>query len=95
MVQTVNSLKSILLKFCTRILRQFYIFLGIADNPSPFQQMTFETAVGFLRSATLGGKSDNLDSPSSCIVMGKPFCGGTGTFQVRQNLLCNVNEQKF
>ena len=73
-----------------------YTISGIADNPSPFQQMTFETAVGFLRSATLGGKSDTLDSPSSCIVMGKPFCGGTGTFQVRQSLLAtNVTEQNF
>ena len=69
--------------------------IGIADNPSPFQQMTFETAVGFLRSATLGGKSDTLDSPSSCIVIGKPFCGGTGTFQVRQSLVSNVSEQNY
>merc|ERR1711976_466161 len=60
--------------------------IGIADNPSPFQQMTFETAVGFLRSATLGGKSDTLDSPSSCIVIGKPFGCGTGSFKVMQNL---------
>ena len=54
--------------------------------------MTFETAVGFLRSATLGGKTDYLSSPSSCIVLGKPFAGGTGTFQVMQNLLSNVSE---
>ena len=66
--------------------------IGIENNTSPFQQMTFETAIGFLRSATLGGKSDSLDSPSSCVVLGKPFCGGTGTFKVMQNLLSNVNE---
>ena len=69
--------------------------IGIENNPSPFQQMTFETAIGFLRSATLSGKSDSLDSPSSCIVVGKPFCGGTGAFKVVQNLLANVNEHQF
>ena len=68
--------------------------IGIENNTSPLQQMTFETAVGFLRAATLGGKSDSLSSPSSCIVVGKPFCGGTGTFQVMQNLLSNVTENE-
>ena len=67
--------------------------IGIENNTSPLQQMTFETAVGFLRAATLGGKRDSLASPSSCIVVGKPFAGGTGTFQVMQNLLANIPEQ--
>ena len=67
--------------------------IGIENNTSPFQQMTFETAVGFLRAATLGGKRDSLASPSSCIVVGKPFAGGTGTFQVMQNLIANIPEQ--
>jgi hypothetical protein len=31
-----------------------------------------------LRSATLAGKSDSLDSPSARIVVGKPCFGGTG-----------------
>ena len=60
--------------------------IGIENNPSPLQQMTFETATGFLRSAALGGKSDNLDSPSSCLVLGKPCPGGTGLFKLVQNL---------
>ena len=59
---------------------------GIENNPSPLQQMTFETAIGFLRSATLGGKCDTLDSPSSRLVVGKPCHGGTGTFDVGSNL---------
>ena len=66
--------------------------IGIENNTSPLQQMTFETAVGFLRAATLGGKKDSLASPSSCIVVGKPFAGGTGTFQVMQNLLASIPE---
>lgn len=61
--------------------------IGIENNPSPFQQMTFETAIGFLRAATLAGKRDALDSPSACVVVGKPFSGGTGIFQVAQNLM--------
>jgi len=60
--------------------------IGIENNPSPIQQMTFETAMGFLRSATLGGKSDNLSSPSSCLVLGKPCFGGTGSFKLVQKL---------
>merc|ERR1719495_143650 len=60
--------------------------IGIENNPSPLQQMTFETAIGFLRSATLGGKCDTLDSPSSRLVVGKPCHGGTGTFDVGSNL---------
>lgn len=54
--------------------------VGIENNPSPLQQMTFETAMGFLRSATLGGKTDSLTSPSACVVLGKPTKGGTGAF---------------
>lgn len=69
--------------------------IGIENNTSPFQQMTFETAIGFLRSATLAGKSDNLSSPSSCIVIGKPFQGGTGTFKVMQDLLAPVKEHTY
>ena len=69
--------------------------IGIENNTSPFQQMTFETAIGFLRSATLGGKSDSLDSPSSCVVIGKPFSCGTGSFKVMQDLLSQVKEHTY
>ena len=63
--------------------------IGIENNPSPLQQMTFETAIGFLRTATLAGKCDSLDSPSSRLVIGKPCNGGTGSFGVMQKLICN------
>ena len=75
--------------------------IGIENNPSPLQQMTFETAIGFLRSATLGGKCDTLDSPSSRLVVGKPCHGGTGTFDIEvnscinnkiQNVIAEINE---
>ena len=60
--------------------------VGMESNSSPLQQMTFETAMGFLRSATLGGKTDTLDSPSACVVLGKPSKGGTGAFTLLQKL---------
>ena len=60
--------------------------VGMENNSSPLQQMTFETAMGFLRSATLGGKTDTLDSPSACVVLGKPVKGGTGAFTLMQKL---------
>ena len=65
--------------------------LGIEDNPSPLQQMTFETAVNFLRNAALTGKKDSLDSPSSCIVVGKPCAGGTTAFKVVQDMSKIIN----
>eukprot|EP00095_Tigriopus_kingsejongensis_P009705 maker-scaffold1466_size39939-snap-gene-0.10 protein:Tk09705 transcript:maker-scaffold1466_size39939-snap-gene-0.10-mRNA-1 annotation:"GH20789" len=66
--------------------------IGIENNPSPLQQMTFETAISFLRNATLGGKTDTLDSPSACIVLGKPCFGGTSSFKVVQKLMADVKE---
>ena len=60
--------------------------IGIDNHSSPLQQMTFETAMGFLRQATLGGKTDSLTSPSACLVVGKPTRGGTGAFSLMQKL---------
>ena len=60
--------------------------IGIDNHASPLQQMTFETAMGFLRQATLGGKTDSLTSPSACLVIGKPTKGGTGAFRLLQKL---------
>ena len=80
------------LKLGLRIL-QFFRF---EFNINLHFQMTFETAVGFLRNATLGGKTDSLYSPSSCVVMGKPWIGGTASFRVVQNLMAagGVKERK-
>ena len=58
---------------------QFQLFLSILLND------LFK--IGFFRSATLGSKSDSLDSPISCVVIGKPFSCGTGSFKVMQDLL--------
>ncbi|KAI8918337.1 hypothetical protein DFJ77DRAFT_547101 [Powellomyces hirtus] len=57
--------------------------MGMASNPSPFAQMSFETTTNFLTTATLSGDFDDLESPSARIVLGKVVRGGTGAFEVR------------
>jgi DNA-directed RNA polymerase I subunit RPA1 len=52
--------------------------LGIDSNTSPFQKMSYETTVQFLKKATLSGETDRLESPSSCLVCGRIVGVGTG-----------------
>jgi hypothetical protein len=52
------------------------------ENVSPFMKMSFETTVGFLRDAVLERDWDNLDNPSSRIVVGALNKVGTGAFDV-------------
>ncbi|XP_047128509.1 DNA-directed RNA polymerase I subunit RPA1 isoform X1 [Hydra vulgaris] len=51
---------------------------AIQPNPFPFQKMSFETSINFLRSATAFGELDDLGSPSSRIVVGRVIGTGTG-----------------
>lgn len=60
--------------------------LGIASCSSPFQKMSFETTVHFLRDATAHGEIDKLKSPSSRLVTGRVVNGGTGCFDLIQPL---------
>jgi len=60
--------------------------IGMQNNPSPLQQMTFETAMEFLKTATLSGKTDYLSSPSACIVVGKAVKAGTGMVNLRYKI---------
>ncbi|XP_019852827.1 PREDICTED: DNA-directed RNA polymerase I subunit RPA1 isoform X2 [Amphimedon queenslandica] len=60
---------------------------GMNSNSSPFQQMSFETTMKFLRSATVRGDVDTLRSPSACLVTGNVVHGGTGAFQCLQKLV--------
>ncbi|KAI8391772.1 uncharacterized protein BYT42DRAFT_642179 [Radiomyces spectabilis] len=64
--------------------------IGIGSNVSPFLKMSFESTCKFLTEATLHGDFDDLQSPSSRIVVGKPFEGGTGSFEVLQPLTTNA-----
>lgn len=56
--------------------------LGMENNPSPFQKISFETATKFLADATLRGTTDFMESPSSRLVLGRVVELGTGTTQM-------------
>lgn len=60
--------------------------IGIEANSSPFQKMSFETTMHFLKSATIAGDSDPIKSPSACLVAGRVVNGGTGSFELLQTL---------
>ncbi|PSN44886.1 hypothetical protein C0J52_06198 [Blattella germanica] len=59
---------------------------SIEDNVSPLQQMSFESSVNFLRMALSRGKRDDLQSPSSRLMLGQPSVGGTGCFSILYKL---------
>ncbi|GLH02960.1 DNA-directed RNA polymerase I subunit RPA1, partial [Gryllus bimaculatus] len=50
---------------------------GIESASSPLQQMSFESSLSFLQTATLRGRRDTLQSPSSRIMLGRPCGAGT------------------
>lgn len=49
-------------------------------SASPFQQMSFESTVRYLKWAAILGLYDDIKSPSAALVFGKPTRGGTGLF---------------
>lgn len=55
-------------------------------NPSPLQQMSFETPLKFLQDCTLTHKSDSLRSPSASIASGQIVNAGTGCFELIQRI---------
>ncbi|KAK9892524.1 hypothetical protein WA026_020509 [Henosepilachna vigintioctopunctata] len=60
---------------------------GMASSASPFQQMSFESSLAFLKDAVIQGKQDQLQNPSSSLMVGKPCNTGTGSFTLLQNLV--------
>lgn len=60
--------------------------LGMENNPSPFQKISFETATKFLTDATLRGQTDYMESPSSRIVLGRVVELGTGACQIAYDI---------
>lgn len=56
--------------------------VGMQSSASPLQQISFESSLKFLKEATVYGKKDNLDSPSSCLMLGQPCKNGTGSFSL-------------
>lgn len=54
--------------------------VGMESSSSPLQQISFESSLAFLKKATVKGREDNLDSPSSRLMVGQPCKSGTGSF---------------
>ncbi|KKK14769.1 hypothetical protein P175DRAFT_0522137 [Aspergillus ochraceoroseus IBT 24754] len=54
----------------------------VKDITSPLAKMSFETTVGFLKDAVRERDFDNLNNPSSRIVVGRTGTIGTGAFDV-------------
>lgn len=59
---------------------------GIESSASPLQQVSFESALQFLKNAAVQGKIDNIDSPSACLIAGHPCKIGTGAFGLVNDL---------
>lgn len=59
---------------------------GLEGGASPLQQMSFESSLGFLKSAVLREKKDDLSSPSSRLMLGAPVKSGTGSFRLLQRI---------
>lgn len=55
---------------------------GLDSSTSPFLKMSFESTCQFLVKTVLNGDSEDLKSPSARIVIGRPFTGGTGAFDL-------------
>jgi DNA-directed RNA polymerase I subunit RPA1 len=55
----------------------------MCNRSAPLLKASFETSMAVLAETTLAGDFDNLTSPASRIVMGKPAQSGTGSFDVR------------
>lgn len=55
---------------------------GIDSSTSAFKKMSYETTCQFLTKAVLDGDTEDLESPSARIVLGKLSKVGTGSFDV-------------
>lgn len=59
--------------------------VGIESCTSPLLKMSFETAAKFLMQSTLDGSLDDLASPASRIIAGRPMQMGTGCMDLLQD----------
>jgi DNA-directed RNA polymerase beta' subunit len=60
--------------------------MSMEASASPFQQMSFESTIRYLKWAAILGLSDDIKSPSAALVFGRPTRGGTGLFTTRTAL---------
>lgn len=59
--------------------------MGMAASASPLQQMSFESSLLFLKDAVVNARRDNLQSASSCLIVGQPCVTGTGLFALQHH----------
>ena len=64
--------------------------MGLKYNKSSMLKMSFETTMQFLVESTKGLEVDQLNSASSCLVVGNPTKIGSGAFEVREKVKCLV-----
>uniref|UniRef100_A0A6G1SD80 DNA-directed RNA polymerase subunit n=2 Tax=Aceria tosichella TaxID=561515 RepID=A0A6G1SD80_9ACAR len=57
--------------------------MSMEASASPFQQMSYESTLRYLKWAAILGLSDDIKSPSAALVFGRPTKGGTGLFTTR------------
>jgi len=56
--------------------------LSMEASASPFQQMSYESTLRYLKWAAVLGLYDDIKSPSAALVFGRPTRGGTGQFSL-------------
>lgn len=54
--------------------------MSMEASASPFQQMSYESTIRYLKWAAVLGLYDDIKSPSASLVFGRPTKGGTGLF---------------
>lgn len=59
---------------------------GIETSVSPLQQISFESAMSFLKKAVISGRCDDIRTPSSCLMVGQQCKCGTGSFGLINDL---------
>ena len=59
---------------------------GIDSSTSAFKKMSYETTCQFLTKAVLDGDTEDLESPSARIVLGKLSNVGTGSFDIMSKM---------
>mmetsp|Transcript_39004 Transcript_39004/g.110629 ORF Transcript_39004/g.110629 Transcript_39004/m.110629 type:complete len:522 (-) Transcript_39004:167-1732(-) len=59
---------------------------GMNSAASPFQQMSYETAINFLSQACQDSVPDNMQSPAAAIVLGQVPLVGTGSVKLLMDL---------
>lgn len=57
--------------------------IGMEESSSPFLKMSFETTMRYLINSCLTMDTDDMTTPSSCLVLGQVPRVGTGAFDIR------------